>query len=376
VVNGTGILIHTNLGRAPLGSVGEMEDALAGYSNLEWDPVTGKRGSRDARVGALLRLLTGAEAAIVVNNCASALLLALRELASDRKVIVSRSELVEIGGGFRVPEIVESSGCRLVEVGTTNKTRLADYRKKARAGECVLLKVHQSNFVQKGFVQDVPLADLAGLARKLRVPLVYDNGSGLPNASGLQFLASEPNVEQALKDGASVVVASGDKLLGSVQAGLVFGKPSIVRAMRKNPLYRALRLDKVRLMLLDQALRAWLTDGETGVPLWRMASLDADALEARKARLRLPDSKTRWKALDWVEVAASMGGGTSPETTFPSLGLRLLHKDHSADALRARFANREVPVVGYVQKGGFVLDIRTFLDADFDEVQQVLDALA
>lgn len=376
VVNGTGILIHTNLGRAPLGPMLDGQDALTGYSNLEWNPVTGKRGSRDARVGDLLELLTGAEAAIVVNNCASALLLTLRELASDKKVIVSRSELVEIGGGFRVPEIIVSSGCRLVEVGTTNKTRLSDYRKKAHRGDCVLLKVHQSNFVQKGFVEDVPLASLAELAGKLRVPLVYDNGSGLPDALGLPFLSTEPTIGQGLRDGASIVVASGDKLLGSVQAGLVLGKAASVKAMRKNPLSRALRLDKVRLNLLHQALLAWLTGGEAGLPLWRMASRDVESLAEDKARLRLPDSKTRWKSLDWVDLNGSMGGGSNPEMTFPSLGLKLVHKDHTALEVRSHFADRGVPIVGYVQKGAFFLDIRTLLDADFPEVQQALDALA
>jgi len=377
VVNGTGIVIHTNLGRAPLGDLSQVDpESLSGYSNLEWDPGTGKRGSRDAQVSGLLQLLTGAEAALVVNNCASALLLALGGLAKDKKVVVSRSELVEIGGGFRVPEIVESSGCRLAEVGTTNKTRLADYEKQARSGDCVLLKVHQSNFVQRGFVESVSLASLAGLARKLRAPLVYDNGSGLLRTSGLGFLASEPSVDQSLRDGASVVVASGDKLLGSVQAGLVFGKATMVNAMRRHPLYRALRLDKVRLALIHHTLRQYLGGREREIPLWQMVSRDFRDLESRAARLRLPRTGGRWKRAGWVRVSGSMGGGSNPETSFESLGLELVHTDHSPDAIRARFAGRKVPVVGYVRKGAFLLDIRTFLDDDFAIVQQALDELA
>ena len=378
VVNGTGILIHTNLGRAPLGDIlGRIGPAsLAGYSNLEWDAGTGKRGSRGAPVAGLLELLTGAEAALVVNNCASALLLALGVLAREKDVIVSRSELVEIGGGFRVPEIIESSGCRLVEVGTTNKTRLADYRKKARSGKCVLLKVHQSNFVQRGFVESVPLADLAGLSRELRTPLVYDNGSGLLTPSGLPFLESEPSLEQGLRAGAGVVVASGDKLLGSVQAGLVAGKASFVGAMQRSPLYRALRLDKIRLALLHRTLGLYLAGRQQEIPLWRMSSPGPEELESGKTRLQLPGTGSRWKKAAWVRLAASMGGGTNPETSFPSLGLELSHKDHSGEGVRARFASREVPVVGYIQRGVFLLDIRAFLDDDFAEVQRALDELS
>jgi L-seryl-tRNA(Ser) seleniumtransferase len=378
VVNGTGILIHTNLGRAPLGQIlGQIDPGvLSGYSNLEWDAGTRKRLSRDSRVSELVRLLTGGGAALAVNNCAGALLLALGTLARERNVIVSRSELVEIGGGFRVPEIIEASGCRLVEVGTTNKTRLSDYQKAARNGSCVLLSVHQSNFVQRGFVESVPLADLGGLAKKLRVPLVYDNGSGLLKAPGLAFLDSEPSVEQGLRDGAGIVVASGDKLLGSIQAGLIVGTGSLIRAMRKNPLYRALRLDKVRLALLHHTLTRYVAGRETGdVPLWRMASFSRADLEARVRGLRLPEAGSRWKSVRWVDLLASMGGGTNPETTFPSLGLELVHSEYSASRLRTMFAGRDVPIVGYIREGAFVLDTRTMLEEDFAEVRNALDGL-
>ncbi len=377
VVNGTGILIHTNLGRAPLGDL--LADlggrGLSGYSNLEWDASSQKRGSRDLTVAELLELLTGAEAALVVNNCASALLLALEALAREKNVLVSRSELVEIGGGFRVPEIVETGGCRLVEVGTTNKTRLADYEKQARKGPSVLLKVHQSNFVQKGFVESVSLEDLGALSRKLRVPLVYDNGAGLISRSDLGFLSSEMSIGEALGAGAGVVVSSGDKLFGSVQAGLVVGKKALIGTMRRHPLYRALRLDKLRLFLIHQTLLRYLTGDVSGVLLWRLAKMTFPELEARAKKLGLPGKSTRWQSARWVESVASLGGGTNPETTVPSLALELRHRDYSAERLKARFASRDVPIAGYVQKGTFFLDSRTILDEDLAEVQQAIDEL-
>jgi L-seryl-tRNA(Ser) seleniumtransferase len=378
VVNGTGILIHTNLGRAPLGDISANIDpaALAGYSDLEWDAAQQKRGSRDRRTSRLLELLTGAGSALAVNNCASALLLALEVLAPGKDVLVSRSELVEIGGGFRVPEIIEAGRCRLVEVGTTNKTRLDDYRKKAGKGGCVFLKVHQSNFSQSGFVESVSLNELSTLARRLRVPLVYDNGSGLLGASDLGFLRSEPSVEEDLKAGADIVVSSGDKLLGSVQAGLIFGRKSLVAAMRKNPLYRAMRLDKLRLALLHATLDRYLRDAEADVPVWQMTRLGSGELEARARTLRVPAGHPRWKRADWVPVHSSMGGGTSPGATFPSLGLALVHRDYAAGQLRAWLASRPIPITGYIQDGVFFLDIRTMLEGDFPELQNALDELS
>src|SRR5262245_57898414 len=242
VINGTGVVIHTNLGRAPLGDILTDLD-LAGvsrYSNLEWDAETQKRANRDQHIRGLLEVLTGAEAGLAVNNCASALVLALNTLGQDKQVVISRSELVEIGGGFRIPEIIESSGCRLLEVGTTNKTRIADYEKHAKRKECALLKVHQSNFVQKGFVESVTLSQLVSLGRRLNVPVIFDSGSGLLTPSPLASLGSEPAMDVSLKEGAGVVVSSADKLLGSIQAGLILGKASFIEAMHKNPFYRAL----------------------------------------------------------------------------------------------------------------------------------------
>jgi L-seryl-tRNA(Ser) seleniumtransferase len=385
VVNGTGVLIHTNLGRAPLGDLLTGLDlrALAGYTDLEWDPATQGRGDRDAALRRRLQLLTGADSALVVNNCAGALLLALHTLAPGRDVLVSRSELVEIGGSFRVPEIVEASGCRLREVGTTNRTRVDDYARHAAAGASVLLKVHQSNFVQRGFVEQVAVEELVALGRRTGVPVVEDNGSGLldaaavaaPPGAGAGPLAGEPQVAASLAAGVDVVCCSADKLFGGVQAGILVGRAAPVEAMRRDPLYRALRLDKVRIALLDRALGAHLAGRAAELPLWRLFNATVAELEARIDRLRLPGAATRWASCRRLSLRATLGGGSNPEVDFPSAGLALRHHDLGADEVRRRFAARPVPVAGYVQQDRFHLDFRTVLDDDLPEIQQALDAL-
>ena len=366
VINGTGVVLHTNLGRAPLGNALDEIDraALSGYTDLEWDADSQKRSSRDRHLGGLLRVLTGAESAIAVNNGAGALLLTLNTLAREKAVLVSRSELVEIGGGFRVPEIMEASGCHLVEVGTTNKTRLEDYAKKARSKQSVLLKVHQSNFVQRGFVESVALPELAQLGQRNRLPVVYDNGSGMLSRAGVPVLEFEPTVEQGLKDGASIVVCSADKLLGSVQAGLIVGKATYVEQMRRNPLYRALRLDKLRLMLLHYALKLYLTGCQNSLPVWHMTTADLASCR-QKLKLR--------KGVEWVTTRAQTGGGSNPEESFESLGLRF--SKPGALILKQRLAARPVPILGYIQGNALYVDIRTLLPGDFEELQKAIDEL-
>ena len=366
VINGTGIVLHTNLGRAPLGNAFSEIDmtVVARYSDLEWDASSQKRSSRDRYLGGVLRVLTGGESGLAVNNGAGALLLVLNTIAAQKDVLVSRSELVEIGGGFRVPEIMEASGCRLVEVGTTNKTRIEDFAKKAKARQSVLLKVHQSNFVQRGFVESASLAEMADLGKRLRIPVVYDNGSGLLFRPELPVLESEPTLEQGLKDGASVVVCSADKLLGTVQAGLIVGKASIADQARRNPLYRTLRLDKLRLTLLHHALTKYLTGSQRTLPIWQMTMAD---LESVRDRLRLRDG------IEWVTLKAQTGGGSNPEESFESFGLRFSRG--SAQALKERFASRAIPILGYIQGNAFHLDARTFFLDDFAEVQKAIDEL-
>jgi len=375
VINGTGVLIHTNLGRAPLGDLLQRLDAqvLSGYTDLEWDAATQQRGSRDAALQRQLRLLTGAEDALVVNNCAGALLLALNTLAAGREVLVSRSELVEIGGSFRVPEIMQASGCRLREVGTTNRTRITDFEENATPAAAVLLKVHQSNFVQRGFVEQVGAGQMVELGARLGVPVVEDNGSGLVRAAGNTLLHDEPRVEDSLRAGVDVVCFSADKLFGGVQGGVIVGRAGPLAAMRTNPLYRALRLDKLRMALLDVALKRHLSGGE--LPLWQLFHTSLRELEERIEGLRLPGPDTRWAACERVQLRATLGGGSNPEASFASLGLELRHRDHSAESLRRRFAARAVPIVGYVQRDRFCLDLRTFFPHDLAELQAALDGL-
>ncbi len=378
VINGTGVLIHTNLGRAPLGELIEDLDtqALAGYTDLEWDSETQERGSRDLPLQRQLQLLTGAEAALLVNNCASALFLALNTLAAGKEVLISRSELVEIGGSFRVPEIMRASGCRLREVGTTNKTRLSDFEEAAAPGASVLLKVHQSNFVQRGFVEQVAVEELVALGRKLGIPVIEDNGSGLFEGDSVAPLGEEPRVIESLQKGVDVVCCSADKLFGSIQAGILLGKAGWIAAMRKNPLYRVLRLDKVRMALLDRTLKYYLSGRANELPLWRLFHAGLDELEARIGRLRLPGPETRWACCRCVSLRGKLGGGSNPEASFASLGLELLHRDLSAEALKRRFATRAIPIVGYVQQDRFYLDVRTFFPDDFAELQEALDELS
>lgn len=378
VVNATGILIHTNLGRAPLGSITKRFEAqaLAGYSDLEWDAETQQRGDRDRPLRRKLRLLTGAESALVVNNCASAVLLALAATAAGKDVLVSRSELVEIGGSFRVPEIMALGGARLVEVGTTNKTRLADYRDAATPGKSVLLKVHQANFVQRGFVESVPVQKLIALGEELGLPVIEDNGSGLIAREDAPLLRGEPRVLASLAAGVDLLCSSGDKLFGGLQAGLILGKSAAVETLRAHPLYRALRLDKVRMALMDRTLAFYLEGRARELPLWQLFHTDWETLEKRAEKLSLPGSDSRWKSCRLAETDAKLGGGANPEKTFASLGLELAHAEHSAEALKRRFARRAVPIAGYVREGHFHLDLRTVFPDDLAEIQDALDALA
>jgi L-seryl-tRNA(Ser) seleniumtransferase len=377
VVNGTGVLIHTNLGRAPLGSVIEELEvrALSGYTDLEWDAASQSRGDRDLALQRQLRLLTGAEAALVVNNCASAVFLALNTLAAGKEVLVSRSELVEIGGSFRVPEIMEASGCRLREVGTTNKTRISDFERHARADTSVLLKVHQSNFVQRGFVEQVDVGELVALGRRLGVTVIEDNGSGLMISSDKIVLADEPRVTASLGKGVDVLCCSADKLLGSVQAGILLGRAEHIALVRRNPLFRVLRLDKVRMALLSQTLRLYLSGRSADVPLWQAFHATLDELGCRADLLHAPPEESRWAACRRVPVRSKLGGGSNPEGDFESLGLELEHRDFPAEEVKRRFAARTIPIVGYVQHDRYYLDLRTIFPHDVPELQRALDEL-
>jgi L-seryl-tRNA(Ser) seleniumtransferase len=358
VLNATGVVLHTNLGRAPLApaALERLHEVARGYSNLEYDTAAGVRGSRQDHLGAALRELTGAEAAIVVGNNAGAVLLVLAALAEGREVLVSRGELVEIGDGFRIPEVLASSGARLVEVGTTNRTRVRDYERAASERTAAILRVHQSNFRIVGFVERPGVPELARVAERHSLVLVDDLGSG-----ALAPLGDEPTPQAALAAGADLVTFSGDKLLGGPQAGIVAGRADLVERVRRHPLQRALRADKLTLAALEGTLAAFRTD-PTSIPVLRMANEPVDAVRARAARLAEHTGGTV------KETIARIGGGALPLTGLPSFACAL------PEELAVPLRQGEPPVIGVVRDGRLLLDCRTLADAEIDEVAAAVRA--
>jgi L-seryl-tRNA(Ser) seleniumtransferase len=358
VVNATGVIVHTNLGRAPLAAeaVARIEEAARGYSNLEYDLDAGARGSRQAHVARILHRLTGAEAALVVNNNAAAVMLALAALAEGREVLVSRGELIEIGDGFRIPDVLARSGARLVEVGTTNRTRAADYEAALNPETALLLRVHQSNFRVVGFTERPRLEELAGVARRHELPLVDDLGSG-----ALVDVGDEPTARQSLAAGADLVCFSGDKLLGGPQAGIVVGRAELVERLRRHPLQRALRADKLTLAALEGTLALYL-DAPERVPVLRMLREDHGAVRARAARL------AELVGGEVEETVARVGGGALPLAELPSFACAV------EEGLAAPLRRGDPPVVGIVRDGRLLLDCRTMTDDEVDEAARAVIA--
>jgi L-seryl-tRNA(Ser) seleniumtransferase len=363
VINATGVILHTNLGRAPLPRVAieAMKEAGAGYSNLEYDLGRGERGSRYHHCAELLCTLTGAEAALVVNNNAAALVLALNTLALGRAVLVSRGELVEIGGSFRVPDILARAGARLEEVGSTNRTRAADYRNALSGEVAAILKVHRSNFRMVGFTEEVGLEELSRLASGAHIPVVQDLGSGLLMDGSRLGLHGEPTVRESLSRGADLVCFSGDKLLGGPQAGILIGRKDLVERMRANPLCRALRVDKVTLAGLEATLRLY-RDPERAVreiPALALLALPAEQLRARAESIA---AKLRQGGISGVEAAPAdsmVGGGTCPDVQIPSWSVRIASERIGAGEMANRLRARARPVVARVEDDRVVLDLRT-----------------
>jgi L-seryl-tRNA(Ser) seleniumtransferase len=370
VVNATGIVLHTNLGRAPLApeAVAAAVEAARGYTNLEYDLDAGRRGARAAGVEPLLCQLTGAEAALCVNNNAAAVLLALAGLAGGGEVVVSRGELVEIGGGFRIPDVITQGGARLVEVGTTNKTRLADYAAAITPATRVLLKVHQSNYRIVGFTAEATLAELAALARERRLLLVEDQGSGTLADLTRLGRGREPTVREAVAAGADLVLFSGDKLLGGPQAGLLVGRREAVEGLRRHPLLRAVRLDKMTLAALEATLRLHLDEegARRRLPVLRMLAQDEAALQRRAERLAalLPG-----EACASVEPTTGYaGGGALPDEGVPSRAVGLAPAGFAPDDLARRLRAGRPAVVGRVHDGRVLLDVLAVADVELDEV--------
>ncbi|HEX8146831.1 MAG TPA: L-seryl-tRNA(Sec) selenium transferase [Pyrinomonadaceae bacterium] len=381
VINATGVVLHTNLGRAPLSDAARraVSREAAGYCTLEYDTETGARGRRGARAEALLAELTGAEEALVVNNCAAAALLVLSALARGGETVVSRGELVEIGGDFRVPDVMAQSGTALVEVGTTNRTRLSDYEQVINERTRLLMRVHPSNYRIVGFTSAPALEELAGLAHEHGLPLYEDAGSGALVDLTPRGLSGEPVIRDSVARGADVVTFSGDKLLGSAQAGLVVGRREVVERLRRHPLYRALRADKLALAALEATLEAYRR-GEAAreVPALRMLSATRADVEARahafaeRLRSRLDEDALGFEIIDGE---SAVGGGSAPTTHPPTSLIALKHPRHSAAGLEGRLRRQTPPVVARILDDRLVLDLRTVAESEEDELLEALVAV-
>lgn len=379
VINATGIVVHTNLGRSPLAdeALVAVAEVARGYSTLEYDVETGERGSRHVHVEDLICRLTGAEAAMAVNNNASAVLLGLAALARRKEAIVSRGQLVEIGGSFRIPDIMRESGAKMVEVGTTNKTHLRDYEGAITPRTGLILKVHSSNYRVVGFTEEVPLADLVALGAKHGVPVFEDQGSGVLVDLAKYGLPGEPTIGAAIAAGADLVSASGDKLLGGPQAGILAGKREIIARLKKHPLARAVRLDKMTLAALEATLRLYLDEGKLieRVPTLRMLTMPATEVERRADSLARAIRKACGDAYA-IELAADVsraGGGALPMEDIPTTVVTLAPARISATALEQRLRLGDPAVIARIRDGRLLLDPRTLRA---DEEPEVVAALA
>ncbi|CAN5580538.1 L-seryl-tRNA(Sec) selenium transferase [soil metagenome] len=383
ILNGTGVILSTNLGRAPLPqpAVDELAKALCSYSNLEFDLEDGGRGERTEQISNLLGLLIGSQSAIVVNNCASAVMLAVKALSDQKETIVSRGELIEIGGSFRLPDVITSSGGKLKEVGTTNRTRAADYEKAVSENTGMIMKCHRSNYQVVGFTEEASLSDLAAIGSKHGIAVVYDLGGGCLVDLQQFDLVAEPTVQATLESGADLVLFSGDKLLGGPQAGIIAGKSEVVAKLRKSPIYRALRADKMVIGLLEAVLNQYIyVDGYKNLPVFKIAALKQDALlkRAELAAEKLHDLQ----CLDISPTAleSTMGGGSLPGEVLASAGLAIKVKKRSGSqahlpsisSLARLLRQAEPAVIGKVTDNQLHLDFRTISPADENDLLAAL----
>ncbi|MPZ69487.1 MAG: L-seryl-tRNA(Sec) selenium transferase [Actinobacteria bacterium] len=374
VINATGVMIHTNLGRVPLGraQLDAVRAIAEGYSNLEYDLVTGRRGDRYARARQALVTLTGAESAVVVNNNAAGVLVTLAALCFSKEVIVSRGELIEIGGEFRLPDVMTSSGATLREIGTTNRTHLADYERAIAPESAAILKVHPSNYRVVGFTQVVGVRELARLAHGRGILLLYDLGSGLIDDER-EWTGDEPSVARALEEGADLVMFSGDKLLGGPQCGIVAGRMDPIERIAAHPLMRALRPDKMTLAALDATLELHLAGRTDELPLWAMVARTSNELEERAAALAASVSERLEAAkIEARAVAAVAGGGSLPGTELSSWAVAVTHPEIGAAEIQRRLRTRGRPIVARIEDDVVLLDLRTLQPVEETEVAAAL----
>lgn len=380
VINGTGVVVHTNLGRSLLAvpALEQIQTAGRYYSNLEFDLEAGQRGSRYSHVEDLLTELTGAEAALVVNNNAAAVLLALDSLAKGKEVIVSRGQLVEIGGSFRIPEVMTRSGAILREVGTTNKTHMRDYEAGLTDQTALLLKVHTSNYRIVGFTAEVPLEDLVALGRRHSLPVMEDLGSGSFIDVSRFGLEKEPTVVEVVRTGADVVTFSGDKLLGGPQAGIIVGRKNYIQALRSNPLNRALRIDKLTLAALEATLKLYRNEEKAigEIPTLAQLSLTPSELRKRAGGLfrLLKKNPAAGLSLEIIPTTSQVGGGALPLSFMNSYALAFSSEKESASDLEKKFRSFSPPIIGRIEKEQFLLDVRTLQKEDFPFIARCLAA--
>ena len=381
VINGTGIVLHTGLGRAPISPklAADVAREASTYTALEFDLETGKRGERLDHISALLTSLTGAEAALAVNNNAAALILALNTVADKKEVVISRGQLVEIGGTFRIPDVIEKSGAVMREVGTTNRTHLKDYEKGVNSETAAILYAHTSNYRVEGFTKEVSVAELATVSKKRRTPLIVDLGSGALFDLGKFSLPSEPVVRDVINSGAGVVTFSGDKLLGGPQAGLVCGKKTLISKLHKNPIYRALRCDKITLALLEWTLRSY-TDGSPNSTnlTHKLLTTPRTVLRRRGQKLlaSLPKTTVRKLGITVVDSMVEAGSGSLPVESIESVALRFNAKNVKPTELAKRFRTQDSTVVGYIKGNRFTIDLKAVLPAQMKDLSGAIQGVA
>ncbi len=366
VINGSGVIIHTNLGRAPIHSSvwSEAQEIVSGYSNLEFDLEEGERGARDEHLTAICQTLFGCEAAILTNNNAAGTMLALASTAAGKEVIVSRGELVEIGGSFRVPDVIQQGGAKLREVGTTNRTRARDYADAVSRKTAAILRVHRSNFDIVGFTETPSVAELVEVARQKKVPLLYDEGSGRVVELHKYGFTPDPTIAELIAQGVDLLMCSTDKLIGATQGGLILGREELIAKCRRHPLMRALRVGKETYAIVAATLRAFATNKfEECIPVYRMLCTPLDVLRTRAERLATGTQCTI------VESRCALGGGTTPTETIASIAIEV---PGNASELQARFLRNDPPIVGRIQNDRFTIDVRTLQESDLTQVAAAL----
>ncbi len=376
VINATGVVLHTNLGRAPLSesAIAAINEVARDYSNLEYDLASGKRGKRGTGLEASLRELLNCEAAAVVNNCAAAVLITLNTLAEGGEVIVSRGELIEIGGSFRIPDVIAKSGARIREVGTTNRTRLSDYEKAINENTKVILRAHPSNYRVIGFTEKPALEELAQLARERGLPLFEDLGSGCLIDLNPLGIHDEPTIAEALKAGASVVAFSGDKLLGGPQAGIILGEAELIKRIKANPLMRALRVDKLTFAALEATVAAYLAGRAlTEIPVQTALHAKKESITERSRVFIAQVPRQNHLTLELLDGYSVIGGGSAPETQLPTTLISLTSSQFSPDELEERLRLNSPPIIARIQDDRLVIDLRT---VSLNAETEILSALA